>query len=72
MVVPFGFFVRLENTVEGLVHVSSLHDDYYHFQEARLALVGERTGRQFQNGEAVRVQVTRASLEDRQIDFILV
>ena len=70
-VVPYGFFVELENTVEGLVHVSTLTDDYYHYQEDQLTLVGEHTGRSFRIGQAVDVVVTRANVDARQVDFEL-
>ncbi|MDN5345118.1 MAG: ribonuclease [Clostridia bacterium] len=71
-VVPYGFFVELENTVEGLVHVSTLTDDYYHYQEDQMALVGEHTGRIFRIGQPVEVVVARVSVEARQVDFELV
>lgn len=71
-VAPYGFFVELENTVEGLVHVSTLTDDYYQFQEEQLALVGQHRGRSFKIGQPVRVQVVRVSVEARQVDLELV
>lgn len=67
----FGFFVQLTNTVEGLVHVSTLTDDYYHFQDKYYALVGERTRRRFRLGDPVVVQLTRVDVESRQVDFML-
>ncbi|MCW3488603.1 ribonuclease R [Dethiobacter alkaliphilus] len=70
-VTSFGLFAELENLVEGLVHVSSMDDDYYHFHEDKLALVGERTGKTYRIGNPVRVILKRASKEDRQIDFVL-
>ncbi|EEG77880.1 ribonuclease R [Dethiobacter alkaliphilus] len=70
-VTSFGLFAELENLVEGLVHVSSMDDDYYHFHEDKLALVGERTGKTYRIGKPVRVILKRASKEDRQIDFVL-
>jgi ribonuclease R len=54
------------------VHISQLSNDYYHFDPVRHLLKGERTGLQFRLGDHVRVQVLRASLEDRKIDFRLV
>jgi ribonuclease R len=71
-VTSFGFFVLLERVfVEGLVHVSTLDDDYYaHVPEAH-ALVGSRNGRRFRIGDPVRVQVVRADKEERKIDFRL-
>jgi ribonuclease R len=71
-VTSFGLFVLLDRFfVEGLVHVSSLEDDYYAFLEDRFALVGEHTGRRFRLGDRVRVQVAAVNLEDRKIDFVL-
>lgn len=71
-VTAFGFFVTLQDYfVEGLVHVNSMRDDYYVFQDRVHALVGERTGRRFQLGDPVRVQVTRVDKEERQVDFML-
>jgi ribonuclease R len=67
----FGFFVQLPNTVEGLVHVSTLTDDYYHFQENYYALIGERTKRRFRLGDPVVVRMTRVDVDSRQIDFEL-
>ncbi len=72
-VTSFGLFVELEESrVSGLVHISQLSNDYYHFDPARHLLKGERTGVQFRLGDHVRIQVLRASLEDRKIDFRLV
>ena len=72
-VTSFGLFVELdESKVSGLVHISQLVNDYYHFDAIRKLLKGERTGTQFRLGDHVRVQVLRASLEDRKIDFRLV
>jgi len=72
-VTSFGLFVELdESKVSGLVHISQLSNDYYHFDPQRHLLKGERTGAQFRLGDHVRVQVLRASLEDRKIDFRLV
>ncbi|MEC5396988.1 ribonuclease R [Uliginosibacterium sp. H1] len=69
----FGIFVTLDELfVEGLVHISDLGADYFHFDEARHELVGERTGRRFRLSDRVRVQVVRVDLESRKIDFRLV
>jgi ribonuclease R len=71
-VTSFGFFVLLdEYFVEGLVHVSSLDDDYDEFVEEQYALVGERRRRRFQLGDRVSVQVARVNREERKIDFRL-
>ncbi|HSJ12876.1 MAG TPA: ribonuclease R [Longimicrobiales bacterium] len=71
-VTSFGLFVLLDDFfVEGLVHVSSLGDDYYLFLEDQYALVGENSGRRFRIGDRVRVRVASVNLEERQIDFLL-
>lgn len=72
-VTSFGLFVELDQSkVNGLVHVTQLPHDYYHFDPIRKLLSGERTGARFRLGEPVRVLVLRASIEDRKIDFRLV
>ena len=71
-VAQFGFFVLLDDFyVEGLVHVSSLEDDYYAFREEQYALVGEHSGQIFRLGDRVRVQVSAVNIEERKIDFVL-
>ena len=72
-VTSFGLFVELtESKVSGLVHITQLRNDYYHFDARRHELRGEHGGAVFRLGDAVRVQVLRASMEDRRIDFRLV
>lgn len=72
-VTSFGLFVELnESKVNGLVHVTQLPNDYYHFDPVRKTLTGERRGRVYRLGDAVRIVVLKASLEDRKIDFRLV
>ncbi len=69
-VTAFGFFVELKDIfVEGLVRVTSLHDDYYQYHEKRYALVGERTHKAFRIGDEVRVSLERVDVERRHIDF---
>ncbi|MHB8414113.1 MAG: ribonuclease R [Acidiferrobacteraceae bacterium] len=71
-VTSFGFFVELADVyVDGLVHVSSLGNDYYHFDPARHCLVGERTHTAYRLGDQVRVRLMRVNLDDRKIDFEL-
>lgn len=71
-VTGFGFFVQLQEVfVEGLVHISTLGNDYFHFQAERYRLVGERTGRRFQLGDIVQVRVVQVNLDDVKIDFEL-
>ena len=72
-VAPFGLFVELvEHYVEGLVHVSSMADDYYRFVEQQHVLYGENTKKTYRLGAKVTVQVVRVDLERRQIDLGLV
>lgn len=71
-ITKFGIFIELPNTIEGMIHISNLKDDYFHFVEQQLALVGERTGMTFKIGQKVRVKVTNANPETREIDFELV
>jgi ribonuclease R len=69
-VTAFGFFVELKGIfVEGLVRVTSLHDDYYQYHEKKYCLVGERTHKTFRIGDEVRVRVDRVDVERRHIDF---
>lgn len=70
-VTAFGMFVELENGVEGLVHISSLMDDYYDFYEDRYALVGTHTGHTYRMGDRVRIEVLRVNISDVSIDFIM-
>src|SRR5690606_37356810 len=72
-VTSFGLFVELAGSkVNGLVHVTQLPHDYYHFDPLRRQLSGERRGLRFRLGDPVRVLVIKASVEDRRIDFRLV
>jgi ribonuclease R len=72
-VASFGLFVELvEHFVEGLVHISSMADDYYRFLEQQHLLRGENTKRVFRLGDKVAVQVVRVDMERRQVDLGLV
>ncbi|GGK03550.1 ribonuclease R [Lentibacillus kapialis] len=68
----FGLFVELENTIEGLVHVSYLTDDYYHYDDRNHAMIGERTGNMYKIGEEVDVRVVKVNTDERVVDFELV
>ena len=71
-VTSFGIFVALDDVyVEGLVHVSELGEDYYHFDAARHQLLGERTARRFRLADRVRVKLVRVDLDTSKIDFRL-
>ena len=72
-VTSFGLFVELKDLyIEGLVHITALPGDYYNFDKAHQRLTGERSGRSFQLGGSVRVQVARVDLDDRKIDLELI
>jgi ribonuclease R len=72
-VAPYGLFIELvEHYVEGLVHISSMADDYYRFLEQQHAFRGENTKRQYRLGDKVRVQVVRVDMERRQVELGLV
>ncbi len=71
-VTSFGLFVELANLyIEGLVHISALPADYYHFDRGRQRLVGERSGRNFNLGDQVTVQVARVDLDEKKVDLEL-
>ncbi len=72
-VTGFGLFVELKNIyVEGLVHVTALHNDYYQFDAQRHCLQGERTGIIYRLGDSIQVRVGRVDLDQRKIDFELI
>lgn len=68
-VTKFGFFVELENTIEGLVHIQSLEDDYYEFDAASMRLTGKNTRKEFRLGQKVRIKVKAANKAQRTVDF---
>lgn len=70
-VTSFGVFVELSNGIEGLVHVSTMDDDYYQFIEEQYSLLGERTKKVYRLGEPVKVVVTKVNVEEKSIDFRL-
>lgn len=71
-VTKFGIFVQLPNTVEGLVHISKMNEDYFNYIESHLLLMGERTGVIYRIGQKVMVKVTNADVATRAIDFELI
>jgi ribonuclease R len=69
-VASFGIFVQLDHLfVEGLVHVTELGDEYFHFDPVKHLMLGERTGKLFRLGDRVAVQVASVNLDDRKINF---
>ena len=72
-VTSFGLFVQLDDLlIDGLVHVTSLKRDYYHYDPAHHRLVGEQTGRSYQLGDRLMIEVARVDMEERKIDFDLI
>ena len=71
-VTNFGVFVQItELMVDGLVHVTSLSNDYYKYDAGSQSLVGERTGRKYRLGDAMRIEVNKVDMDTRRIDFRL-
>ena len=71
-VTGFGLFVALDGVyVEGLVHISELPSDYFHFDATKHLLLGERSGKQYRLGDRLRVKLVRVDLETSKIDFVL-
>ncbi len=69
-VTNFGLFVQItELQIDGLVHVTSLANDYYHYESASQQLVGERTRKTYSLGDSMTVKVHRVDLDTRRIDF---
>jgi ribonuclease R len=72
-VADYGFYAQAEHIpVEGLVHISTLPDDYYYFDEQSYSLTGQRTGRRYRLGDKVRVKAVHVDLQRRQLDFRVV
>lgn len=71
-VTNFGLFIELPNTIEGLVHVSYLTDDYYHYDEGAYAMIGERTGNVYRIGDEISIRVLNVNVDERAIDFEIV
>lgn len=71
-VTNFGMFVELPNTIEGLIHVSYMTDDYYRYDERHLAMIGERTGNVFRIGDEITVRVVAVNKDERSVDFEIV
>ena len=68
-VTSFGMFIQLDNTVEGLIHISNMKDDFYEFDEKSMSMHGRGTGKIFKVGQPIKVKLIRADVEHRQIDF---
>lgn len=71
-VTGFGIFVELPNTIEGLIHISHLEDDYYVYDESKQLIVGEVTKKTYKLGEKIKVKVAKVDIATKTIDFSLV
>lgn len=67
----FGIYVQLENTVEGMIRIEDLWDDYYDYVPEKYALVGEHTGRMYKLGDSIRIVVDNVDIDRHEIDFQL-
>jgi ribonuclease R len=68
----FGIYVSLPNTVEGLVHISTLNDDYYHYDEDLMILTGERRKKIYRIGDKVTIQVMKVNISEGEVDFTII
>ena len=71
-VTSFGLFAELPNTIEGLIHITALDDDYYIYDEAHLCLIGERTKKVYRLGDEVKVRCSRVDIDNREVYFDLI
>jgi len=71
-VTGFGIYVSLPNTVEGLVHISAMQDDYYVYDQDLMMLVGERRKKMYRVGDKVRIEVVGANVSEGEVDFKIV
>lgn len=70
-VTSWGIYVELENTVEGLVHISKIPGDFYRYNENAYEIIGEATGRRFSLGQTVRIKVNMVEMATKSVDFVL-
>lgn len=70
-VTEWGLYVELSNTVEGLVHVNTLRDDYYTYEPERYMLIGDMTKKSYRMGQRVKVRVEQADIKTKTVDFVL-
>lgn len=71
-VTSFGMFVELDNTVEGLIRLANMRDDYYIYSQETYSIIGERTKKTFRIGDTVRIKVENVNVDFREIDFSLI
>ncbi len=68
----FGMFVELDNLVEGMVHISAIGDEFFHYNADIMAIVGDTSGKMYRLGDSVKVKVVGASKQEKQVDFEIV
>ena len=71
-VTSFGMFIELENTVEGLIRLANMRDDYYIYNQETYTIMGERSHKTFKIGDTVRIKVDNVNVDFREIDFVLI
>ena len=71
-VTSFGIFVELENTVEGLIRLANMRDDYYIYNQETYSIIGERSKKTFRIGDSVRIEVDNVNVDFKEIDFKLI
>ncbi|MEG0662211.1 MAG: S1 RNA-binding domain-containing protein, partial [Anaerovoracaceae bacterium] len=70
-VTGFGIYVELPNTVEGMIRLDYLEDDFYDYDKAKYRLIGRRTNKIYALGDKIQIKVQSVSIEDREINFTL-
>lgn len=70
-VTGFGMFVQLDNTIEGLIRMEDLRDDYYEYYPEHVKLVGEKTKNEYKLGQSVKIKVKNVTVKNREIDFVI-
>ena len=70
-VASFGFFVEIENTIEGMVRVDLLNDDFYDFEAEKYRLIGRRTNNIYSLGDKVTIKVHSVDIQNREINFVI-
>ena len=70
-VTNFGLYVQLENTIEGLIKIDSLYDDYYDYNQEKYALMGRRTNKVYKLGDKIRIFVDDVNTDRSEINFLI-
>lgn len=71
-VTSFGIFVELDNTIEGLIRLANMNDDYYIYDESSYSVLGERTKKSYKIGDLVKIKVESVNVDFKEIDFEIV